>query len=89
MIDINDPKVRSIKRIAPTYSAVKKLDLVGAIRLARENNITLEFHPKSVCATKERHSSVIKYSQCKNHDEATILAIEDCLERFNQLTRKH
>ena len=67
----------------------KKLNILSAIRLARENNITLEFHPKSVCATKERHSSLIKYAQCKNQDEATILAIEDCLERFNFLTRAH
>ena len=76
-------------------SAVENINLLGelnfnnAIRFARENHMTIEFTPKAVIATKYRVSECVKYSSCKNLDEATILAIESCLSRFNNLIKAH
>ncbi len=71
------------------FFAKKPITFSQAIRLARENNITLEFTPKAVAATKHRVSECVKYTHCKTHDEATILAIECCLEQYNLLIRAH
>lgn len=62
--------------------------LVTAMKLAQEHNITLQFCPKCVHATIGAVSCTVKYSHC-DKEQAAILAVQDCIDRFNKLTGNH
>ncbi len=62
--------------------------LVTAMKLAQEHNATLQFTPKCVHATIGMTCCTVKYSHC-DKEQAAILAIEDCIYKFNKLTGKH
>lgn len=67
---------------------VTQFPLVTAMKLAQEHNITLQFCPKCVHATIGAVSCTVKYSHC-DKEQAAILAVEDCIDKFNKLTGKH
>lgn len=60
--------------------------LVTAMKLAQEHNVTLEFCPKCVHATIGYTCSTIQYAHVKDKDTAALMAVEECIDRFNQLS---
>lgn len=68
---------------------VTQCPLVTAMKLAQEHNVTLQFCPKCVHATIGATSCTVKYSVCLDKEEAAILAVNDCIDKFNKLTGKH
>jgi hypothetical protein len=67
---------------------VTQCPLVTAMKLAQEHNVTLQFCPKCVHATIGAVSCTVKYSHC-DKEQAAILVVQDCIDKFNKLTGKH
>ncbi len=63
--------------------------LVTAMKLAKQHNVTLQFCTACVHANIGHASATVKWSDVKNEDEAVILAVEDCIDKFNKLTGRH
>ena len=85
----NDDGFSKAKRLG-SQGKVKVIQcpLVTAMKLAQELNITLQFCPKCVHATIGAVSCTVKYSHC-DKEQTAILAVEDCIDKFNKLTGKH
>jgi len=68
---------------------VTQCPLVTAMQMAKKHNVTLQFCTACVHANIGHASSTVKWADVKNEDEAVILAVQDCIDKFNKLTGKH